>query len=226
MGRRIKRRLWMGVALVAVLAGVTAAAVMAAEPAAKHAHHHSSRRHHARAGLMLGTAASYLATTPTQLRSELQTGTSLADIANSTAGKSAQGLIQALEAADEHRLQAATSRLSARITARVERPRGAGTTLRSAAGYLGLSALQLRRDLRSGKSPAQLADATAGKSQAGLLQAVLAAKKAALAADVKAGRITQAHENAALATLSSRVKARLQRAHHSSLHADHRSRSR
>lgn len=164
---------------------------------------------------MLTAAASYLGTTPAQLRSELQSGKSLADVANATSGKSAQGLIQALESADEHNAQAAlASKLAARIAAKVDRPGGASTTMRAATSYLGLTTVQLRSDLRSGKSLAQVASSTSGKSQAGLVQAIVAARKATLAADVQAGVITQARESTALPKLVKHVTVRVQRTRH------------
>lgn len=225
MKRRLRRKLWIGVAAIAVLAGVTAAAVMAAQPAAKHAHHRSSGEH--RKARMLTAAASYLGTTPAQLRSELQSGKSLADIANATSGKSSQGLIQALESADEHNAQAAlASKLAARIAAKVDRPGGASATLRAATSYLGLTTVQLRSDLRSGKSLAQVASSTSGKSRAGLVAAIVAARKATLAADVQAGVITQARESAALPKLVKHVTVRVQRTRHAAgARKDHHSKS-
>src|ERR1700722_5112471 len=46
-----------------------------------------------------------------------------------------------------------------------------------AASYLGLTVAQLQRDLGSGKSLAQVADATSGKSAAGLIAALVAERK-------------------------------------------------
>ena len=73
---------------------------MAAQPAA----------HHRRGGT-LATAAGYLGLSPAQLRSELRSGKSLAEIANATRGKSKAGLIGALEAAPKERLAAAAANL-------------------------------------------------------------------------------------------------------------------
>src|SRR3979411_3262917 len=49
-----------------------------------------------------------------------------------------------------------------------------------AADYLGISAPALRRRLRNGETMAQIAGATAGRSQSGLIQAVLAPRAVAL----------------------------------------------
>ncbi|MHB8643041.1 MAG: hypothetical protein ACYDA3_09180 [Gaiellaceae bacterium] len=54
---------------------------------------------HGRRGFDLSTAASYLGLTVAQLQTDLQSGQTLAQVANSTSGKSADGLIQALVAA-------------------------------------------------------------------------------------------------------------------------------
>ncbi|MGD0453129.1 MAG: hypothetical protein ABSB69_05990 [Solirubrobacteraceae bacterium] len=205
MNRRLKKKLLLGVAIVAVLAGGTTAVVMAAQPAA----------HHRRSGT-LATAAGYLGLSPAQLRRELKSGKSLADVANATSGKSSASLIEALEAAQKQKLAAAAAALPSRITAEVDRLRGRASgriqTVHAATSYLGLSAIQLRAELRSGKTLAQIADATSGKSQAGLVEALVAARKATIAASVKAGTITQAQANALLRNLVSRVTARVERA--------------
>lgn len=62
--------------------------------------------------------------------------------------------------------------------------------LAAAATYLGVTEAELRTDLRSGKTLAQLAK-DKGKSVDGLKQALSAAAKAKLDAAVKAGRLTQ-----------------------------------
>jgi negative regulator of sigma E activity len=209
MKRRLKNRLWMGVAVVAVIAGVTAAAVMAAQPASKH----QATAHHHKRGT-LATAASYLGFSRGQLRKELYAGKSLAEIANATGGKSASGLIAALEATDKQKLAAAAASLQARITAKVNHPGGGSRAMRVARSYLGLSATQLHGKLRSGKTLAQLADATSGKSEAGLIGALVSAGKTQLAKEVQAGSITPAQEQAKLPKLAARVTVRVHRTEH------------
>jgi hypothetical protein len=212
---RMKRKLWMSVAVVAVVAGITAAAVMAAQPASHpRSHHHHKGQHHRNGGL-LAAAAGYLGSSPAQLRSELGSGKSLAQIADATSGKSSQGLIQALETADRQKLATAAASLQARITAKVDRPGGdGGAAVRAAGGYLGLSAAQLRTEVRSGKTLAEIAKATAGKSEAGLIEALLAVRKARLAKAVQAGAITQAQASARLPKLATRIAARVNRVEH------------
>ena len=53
--------------------------------------------------------------------------------------------------------------------------RGPGPELAAAATYLGISGDTLRSDLQSGKTLAQIADATSGKSASGLIDALVAA---------------------------------------------------
>lgn len=201
MLRRHKKRLLTGVAIVAVLAGVSAAVVMAAQPGS---HRHGNGT--------LATAAGYLGVGPAQLRGELQSGKSLAEIANATSGRSSAGLIAALEAAGKQKLATAAARLPMRVTAEVDRVGGQDRALSAAAGYLGVSEPQLRAERRSGKTLAQIAKATSGKSEAGLIEALVAARRARLATEVKAGAITQAHANQALPDLVSRVTIEINRA--------------
>jgi hypothetical protein len=205
MKGRLKKRLLMGVAVAAVLAGMTTAVVMAAQPAA----------HHRKAGRSstLTTAAAYLGVSAKSLRSELRAGKSLAEVANATGGKSAAGLIQTLEAAQQRRLSAAAASVPTRITAEVNRKGARNDGLRAAASYLGVSATTLRADTRTGKTLAEIANATSGKSEAGLIDALVSARKAALASAVSSGAITQAQANAALPRLADRVTARVRRAH-------------
>ena len=77
-------------------------------------------------------------------------------------------------------------------------------TLTAAATYLGLTQAQLRTQLESGKTLAQIAKAQ-NKTVAGLKQAMLSAAKKDLDADVTAGRITKAQEAQILADMSTRL---------------------
>jgi hypothetical protein len=94
-------------------------------------------------------------------------------------------------------------------------PPGAGRRLRAGANaaedYLGLSAATLRTDLASGKTLAQIASTTPGKTVDGLKAAVLARTKSRLDAAVASGAITSAQESARLARLSARLDVLLSR---------------
>lgn len=139
-----------------------------------------------RGGFGLDAAATYLGTTVDALRTQLASGKTLAQIANATSGKSAQGVIDALVAAAKARIGAdAPSDLTQRITDMVNGVHdmdgpgmgfghhGGGPELSVAATYLGITADQLRTQLQSGKTLAQIANATSGKSAQGLIDTLV-----------------------------------------------------
>jgi hypothetical protein len=70
---------------------------------------------------------------------------------------------------------------------------------------------RLHSQLRSGQTLAQIADATAGKSSAGLVDALVAAKRSKLAGATAAGRLTRARQAKRLAGLDKRMRALAQR---------------
>jgi hypothetical protein len=76
--------------------------------------------------------------------------------------------------------------------------------LESAAGYIGITEGQLRTELESGKSLAQVAKAH-GKSVDGLIDALVAAAKDRLDKAVSAGRLTKAQETEMLSALKDRI---------------------
>jgi hypothetical protein len=82
---------------------------------------------------------------------------------------------------------------------------------RVAAQYLGISAATLRSDLESGKSLAQIASSTPGKSVEGLKAAIVSARKTRLDQAVSSGSITRQQEQERLGKLSSRIEALVQR---------------
>jgi polyhydroxyalkanoate synthesis regulator phasin len=76
--------------------------------------------------------------------------------------------------------------------------------LDAAASYLGLTDAQLRTQLQSGKSLADVAKAQ-GKSVDGLVQAIVDAAKKKIDAAVAAGRLTQSQADSILSGLKSQV---------------------
>lgn len=168
-----------------------------------------------RHGEGLGAAATYLGISQSDLLSQLRSGKTLAQVANATSGKSAGGLVDALVAdANAHLAQAVKDGrlaqaqadrmqqdLKERITDRVNHGgpapgpgphHGPGDALGAAAAYLGISQSDLQAQLRSGKTLGEIADATSGKSKAGLVEALVADAKAHLARAVEDGMLTQA----------------------------------
>jgi polyhydroxyalkanoate synthesis regulator phasin len=88
-------------------------------------------------------------------------------------------------------------------------PHGFGfADLDAAASYLGLSEAELRTQLQSGKSLADVAR-DRGKSVDGLVQALTDAAKQKLDQAVAAGRLTQAQEDSILADLKQRISDRV-----------------
>jgi hypothetical protein len=192
-----------------------------------------------RHGDELAAAAAYLGISEDALVTELQTGKTLAEVANATSGKSASGLVDALVAQEKSELAQAVKdgrltqaqadqmqqSLEQRVTDRVNgtgfgrgpggpggpgfgfggHGHGPGGELAAAAAYLGISQDTLVTDLRSGKTLGQVADATAGKSKAGLVAALVAQEKAELAQAVTNGRLTQAQADRLSAALEQRV---------------------
>ncbi len=226
--RSLKHNLAAGAAVTALIVGGAIAAVTATGQSngqtGKTAH---ARAHH---GGDLTTAAGYLGISTTQLEGELGSGKTLAQIADATSGKSAEGLVEALVAAKKQQLADVQANLVRRVTAEVNRaggprhglhrgPGGAGAGAShgrnlfasphhlgfTAAGYLGMTAAQLQSEVKSGKTLAQIAAATPGRSKAGLVAALVAAKKAKLAALVHAGKLSQAKEQRLLVNLEKRL---------------------
>jgi hypothetical protein len=178
------------------------------------------------------TVTTYLGITTAQLQTDLKSGKTLAQIADATSGKSSAGLIAALVTAEKTEIAAAvtagkltqaqadqiTANLQARVTDLVNGTRpagpgpgfghpgmGPGDDFAAAASYLGITTAQLQTDLQSGKTLAQVADATGGKSSAGLIAALVAAEKTEIAAAVTAGKLTQAQADQITAGLQTRV---------------------
>jgi hypothetical protein len=131
----------------------------------------------------LATAATYIGITEDALRTELGTGTSLADVAVAH-GKTRDGLIAALVAAS-------TTEITTLVDTKnpfPPKPSGGpgvgrgfrieGNSLQVASTYLGITEADLRTKLQSGQTLSQVASATAGKSRDGLIQALVADENA------------------------------------------------
>ncbi len=208
MGPKARRKLMIGVALAAILTGGIVAAVTAARPVG---HGNGSGRAHT----LLATSSAYLGLPIPSIRRELNSGESLAEIANHTPGKSSAGLVDALFAARRAHLSALEARAGAQITALVDRPGGParprGGPLAAAAAYLAVSEPALHRDLRSGMTLAEVAERTPGHSEAGLVAAIVASRTQALAAREASGKLTASADARRVAHLEERVTALVHR---------------
>ncbi|HWJ32312.1 MAG TPA: hypothetical protein VNR59_08235, partial [Gaiellaceae bacterium] len=88
-------------------------------------------------------------------------------------------------------------------------PGGMHDDLSVAATYLGLTQSELQTKLRSGKTLAEVANATDGKSADGLVDALVAAAQKNIAADVSSGRLTQAQADGILSGLKQHITDRV-----------------
>jgi uncharacterized coiled-coil protein SlyX len=224
MHTRSKKVLAAAGATLAVAAGAGGALAADGKPARSPAGHRGP-----------AAIASYLGLTPAQLRAQLGSGKSLAQIAV-TQGKTVAGLENAIYAdVQAHLDQAVASgrltkaqeqtlltRLKSRLDDLVNHafPKAASTRLglrgsrlgAAVSAYLGITPAQLRTELRSGKSLAEVAVAH-GKTAAGLKTAILAKVKARLDRAVAGKRLTAAQEQRVLDRLSAHLDQVLSRAH-------------
>lgn len=231
----LRRRVALIVALAAVLAGGTAVA-LGATAAPKHARSTRHGRVHARGERRQGiiqAAAGYLGLAPSQLGEQLRQGKSLAQIAVATPGKTEAGLVAAIVEAVKAKIPSPPADLETRVKAIVNRsPRtelarharlGArrhGALRAAALGYLGITRHQLIEQLKSGKTLAQVADSTPGKSAAGLTEVLLGTFKGKLDARVAGHHLSKSAETARLTLLRSRIS-RLLSWTHTGRHAAH-----
>jgi hypothetical protein len=140
------------------------------------------------------TAADFIGITVDQLRSEMGTDKSMADVAVAH-GKTRDGLIAALTTAQSAKIEQLVDQKGA-----PQRP-GPGfgpraevmikvDLLQTASTYLGISTADLQTQLRSGKTLAEIAAATAGKTKDGLIAAIVATETAQIDQAVTDGKLT------------------------------------
>src|SRR5256886_17035995 len=139
----------------------------------------------------MSAAATYIGITTDQLRTELGTAKSLADVAVAH-GKTRDGRIQALVTASQTSI---TTLVDQKGVGAQRGPGGPGRgvigdQLSVAATYLGTTTADLQTKMQGGQTLAQIAAATSGKSRDGLVAALTADAKAKIAAAQAAGTIT------------------------------------
>src|SRR2546421_9136273 len=139
----------------------------------------------------MSAAATYIGITTDQLRTELGTDKSLADVAIAH-GKTRDGLIQALVTASQTSIATLVDQKGVGAQRGPGGPgRGViGDQLSVAATYLGTTTADLQTKLQGGQTLAQIAAATSGKSRDGLIAALTIDAKAKIAAAQAAGTIT------------------------------------
>jgi len=169
-------------------------------------------------GSYFTAAATYIGITEAQLRTELGTDKSLADVAIAH-GKTRDGLIAALVAAQQQNITTLVDQKG--IGARPNPANGygpgpgygrgpggrnvIGDSEAAAATYLGTTTADLETKMRAGQTLAQIANATAGKSRDGLLNALVADATAKIDAAQKAGTITADQATQQKTNLSTRL---------------------
>jgi hypothetical protein len=229
MSRTRTRNMMLAVAIAAALAGVIIAVTADGGHGSASSATTRTTGTSAAAASEVVLAASYLGVTPTQLRKEMRSGRTLAQIANATGGKSATGLLNVLvsEKAGKLRSRVAAGKLSrkqettqladlrTRIHAQIDRLRSDRVPgyvgLAATAHYLGVSASQLRTELLSGRSLAQIAATTPGKSASGLIDARVSAREVEIKAALASGKIAHAQASRLLSNLRARVTREVQR---------------
>jgi hypothetical protein len=162
----------------------------------------------------LAVAAGYLGMSRRRLASNLRSGRSLAELA-AASGRSVAGLEQRLVAArtsaSHHKVASARVRKGVARAVRRHRVVLVGASVRVASDYLGVPARTLRRQLRDGRTLAQIASSTPGRSTSGLIAALLAARARVLDRARAAGRITAAAERRLLSSARARIAAQVSR---------------
>jgi DNA-binding phage protein len=157
----------------------------------------------------LATAAAYIGITEADLRTALQTGKTLAQIAVEH-GKTRDGLIAALSAEATKQITTAVDQPGTNFTDRGGKggPGGARVTNdeAAAAAYLGTTEADLRAKEQAGQTLAQIAVA-AGKTRDGLIAAMVADGNKKIDAALAAGTITAAQATAQKAALTAHVTA-------------------
>jgi ribosomal protein S20 len=168
-------------------------------------------------GSYFTAAATYIGITEAQLRTEVGTDKSLADIAVAH-GKTRDGLIAALAAAQQQDLATLVDQKG--IGARPNPANGygpgpggrgpggrnvVGDSEAAAATYLGTTEADLETKIRAGQTLAQIANATPGKNRDGLVSALTADATAKIDAAQKAGTITADQATQQKANLATRI---------------------
>ena len=167
-------------------------------------------------GSYFTAAATYIGITEAQLRTELGTDKSLADVAVAH-GKTRDGLIAALTAAQQQDIATLVDQkgIGGRPNPAIGPGPGFGRgpgehivfedSLGAAATYLGTTTADLQTKIRAGQTLAQIANATAGKSRDGLVNALVADATAKIDAAQKAGTITADQATQLKTNLSTRL---------------------
>ena len=206
----------LGVAVAAVVAAVV---VLAVGGGGKHAKRRDSSAAGAHA-TVVQRAAGYLGVAPAEVRRRLRKGETLGQLAASGKGTSRQGLIESLYAAGANAIrarqlspaiEAAQLRdLRLTLTAQVDHARRRAGLLRTAAAYLGISESALVAKLAGGRTLAQVAAATPGRSRSGLVQALVATRRRTIERALAEKAVSSSAAKRAISRLRGRAERQVQ----------------
>lgn len=161
-------------------------------------------------------AAGYLRLPAGAVRQRLRAGQTLGEIAATSKHGTASGLLKALyapraAAIRKRHLPAAQERSELRrlrheLTTSLRRVRAGRSLVRLASRYLGVSESQLRSRLASGRTLAQVAATTPGRSRAGLVAALVSTRRRAIETALRQKLISAAAARKAIANLHARAE--------------------
>ncbi|MEO8633153.1 MAG: hypothetical protein ABI466_07310 [Chloroflexota bacterium] len=163
---------------------------------------------------VLATAATYIGITEADLRTELATGKTLAEIAVAH-GKTRDGLIAALSAEATKGITTAVDQPGTTFSGPGGRGGPGGVRVNdeaAAAAYIGTTAADLRTKQQAGQTLTQIAVAV-GKTRDGLIAAMVADGNAKIDAAVAAGTITAVQATEKKAALTTHVTAEVDEVH-------------
>ena len=211
-----RRAAFLGIAAAAVIAAVLFLALGGGgRNAARRGRVSASAR-----DAVVQRAAGYLGVSPAEVRRRLRGGETLGELAAARKGGSRQGLIQSLYAAGaaairaRHLSPAAEAarlrELRRALTAQIDHARRRAGLLRSAAVYLGMSEATLAAKLAGGRTLAQVAATTPGRSRAGLVEALVAERRRTIERALAENALPPAAAKRAIARLRSRAERQVQ----------------
>lgn len=177
----------------------------------------ATAEHKGLGGDLFQAAADFIGITVDELRTEMGTDKSMADVAIAH-GKTRDALIAALTTAQSAKLAEIVDHKGF-----PQRPAGAPgfghrlevhvkvDLLETASTYLGITVADLRTQARSGKTLAEIAAATSGKTKDGLVAAIVADETAQIDKAVADGKLTADQATKLKTGLTERVTAMVER---------------
>lgn len=202
----------LSVAATAVLAAVV---LIALGGSGRHTATHDSapRGGH---GTVVQRVAGYLGIAPAEVRRRMRSGETLGQIAATAGTGSRKGLIESLYATEAAAIRARhlprdveaarLRELRRTLVTQVDHARRRPGLLRASAAYLGLDEAALAAKLANGRTLAQVAASTPGRSRSGLLDALVATRRRTIERALAEKAISAAAARRAIARLRDRAE--------------------